>query len=142
VVWERSLKDRAFEFAVAILRLYTKLAAPNRAYAHMALQLFRSASSIGAQLQEGDVANSPRDMGSKHAIALREAKESRYWIRLFLAVGAFVPELRPLEAEAGEFVAMLTTSVKKLRKKESAGDKRTLSASAFLFLTFAMWLLP
>lgn len=73
MVWERSLKDRAFDFAVATLKLYTRLAAPNRAYAHMALQRFRSASSIGAQLQEGDIANSPRDMGSKHPIALREA---------------------------------------------------------------------
>jgi four helix bundle protein len=140
MVWERSLKDRTFEFAVAILKLYTRLAAPNRAYAHMALQLFRSASSIGAQLQEGDVANSPRDMGSKHAIALREAKESRYWIRLFLAVGAFVPELRPLEMEAGEFVAMLTTSVKKLRRKDSEEQKRVIPVSAFLFLTFALCL--
>jgi four helix bundle protein len=84
----------------------------------MALQLFRAGSSIGAQLEEGEVANSRRDMGAKHAIALREARESRYWLRMFLAVGAFVTELRPLTIEAGEFVAMLTASVKKLRRPE------------------------
>ena len=66
---------------------------------------------------------SKRDMGAKHAIALREAREARYWLRMFLAVGAFVTELRPLETEAGEFVAMLTTSVKKLRQEEEDEDK-------------------
>jgi four helix bundle protein len=82
----------------------------------MALQLFRAGSSIGALLEEGEVANSPRDMGAKHAIALREARESRYWLRMFLAVRAFEKEVQPLAQEAGEFVAMLTASVKKLRR--------------------------
>jgi hypothetical protein len=66
MVWERSLKDRAFEFAVAILKLYSKLAAPNRAYAHMALQLFRSASSIGAQLQHPLLKLLPRNVERFH----------------------------------------------------------------------------
>jgi four helix bundle protein len=108
-----------------LLRLYPKLAAPNRAYQHIALQLFRAGSSIGAQLEEGEVADSKRDMGAKHAIALREAREARYWLRMFLAVGAFVNELRPLAMEAGEFVAMLTTSVKKLRKHRKKGKGKT-----------------
>ena len=118
LAWERSLSDRAFEFSVTLLKLYPKLSAPNQAFRHMALQLFRAGSSIGAQLEEGEVANSRRDMGAKHAIALREARESRYWLRMFLAAGAFVTELRPLTIEAGEFVAMLTASVKKLRRPE------------------------
>ena len=65
------------------------------------------------------MANSRRDMGAKHAIALREARESRYWIRLFLADGAFVKELTPLKKESEEFVAMLTTSVRKLRRRKN-----------------------
>jgi four helix bundle protein len=81
----------------------------------MALQLFEAASSIGAQLEEGDVANSRRDMGAKHAIALREARESHYWLRMFIAAGVLAVELRPLLTESEEFRKMLTTSVRKLR---------------------------
>jgi four helix bundle protein len=89
----------------------------------MALQLFRAGSSIGAQLQEGEVRKSRRDMGAKHAIALREAREARYWLQMYLAVDAFTEELRPLAQEATEFVAMLTVSVKKLRRKpDNEGD--------------------
>ena len=81
----------------------------------MALQLFEAASSIGAQLEEGDVANSRRDMGAKHAIALRETRESHYWLRMFIAAGVLAAELRPLLAESEQFRKMLTTSVRKLR---------------------------
>jgi four helix bundle protein len=115
--WETSLNDRAFEFGAAILRLYPGLAT-SPPLAHMALQLFKAASSIGAHLEESEVANSRRDMGAKQAIALREARESRHWLKLFIAAGVLVDELRPLHQESQELTAMLTTSVKKLRKRD------------------------
>jgi four helix bundle protein len=89
----------------------------------MAQQLFRAASSIGAQLEEGEVAGSRRDMGAKHAIALREAREALYWLRMFMAAGVLVTELKPLSTEAGEFRAMLTASVMKLRGPEPEKQK-------------------
>jgi four helix bundle protein len=112
--WKTSLNDRAFEFGAAVLRLYPRLST-NPAHAHMALQLLRAASSIGAHLEESKVANSRRDMGAKQAIALREARESRHWLRMFIAGDVLVDELRPLSAESHELTAMLTASVKKLR---------------------------
>lgn len=115
MAWKTSLKERAFEFGLALVHLYPRLAAPGAHYAHMALQLFRAGTSIGAHLEEGEVANSRRDMGAKRAIALREARESRYGLRLFIGAEVFVAELRPLHAESDECVAMLTTSVRKLR---------------------------
>ena len=82
----------------------------------MAQQLFKASSSIGAMLEEGEVANSRRDMAAKHAIALREARESRFWLRLISTSPKWTAELVPHIQEAGEFVAMLTTSVRKLRQ--------------------------
>jgi four helix bundle protein len=114
-MWETNLRQRTFQFASTLLDLYPRIAALGPPFAHMALQLFEAGSAIGANLEEGEVAASRRDMGLKHAIALREARESHYWLRLLIYGKAFVDELRPLLCEANEFVAMLTTSVKKLR---------------------------
>jgi four helix bundle protein len=111
----QDLKARAFAFAERVLKLYPRLVAGGPARAHMALQLFEAASSIGAQLEEGEVANSRRDMAAKHAIALRESRESNYWLRLLATEPPWTTELAPLIQESREFVAMLTVSVRKLR---------------------------
>lgn len=115
MVYATSLRDRVFHFVQQILAVHGPIGTHGAPYLHMANQLFRAASAIGAMLEEGDVANSRRDMGAKHAVALREAKEARYWIRLLVAANIEPDRLAPLERESNEFVAMLTTSVKKLR---------------------------
>ena len=82
---------------------------------HMARQLFESGTSMGAMLEEGEVALSKRDMAAKFVVALREAREANYWLRLFATIGQFSATVEPLVDETGQFVAMLTTSVKRLR---------------------------
>ena len=119
MTWKTDLRERCFQFGVVLLKMYPRLCKINFAYAHIGLQLFRAGSSIGAQLEEGDVANSKRDMGAKHAIALREAKEARYWLRYLLVTNVLPDDAKPLYREADEFVAMLTTSVKKLRRPQA-----------------------
>jgi len=117
-MYQTDLKQRTFEFARTLLALYPRLTKLGRPYEHIAYQLFKAGSSIGAHLEEGEVAASNKDKAQKHVIALREARESAHWLRLLIGDGKMIDELRPLLAEASEFVAMLTTSVKKLREKD------------------------
>jgi len=117
--WQTSLIDRAFRFGADALRLAPRLGRHGPEYVHVSKQLYRSATSIGANLEEGQVAMSRRDMGLKHAIALREAREAVYWIRLLIDAGVMAAELEPLRREGSEIVAMLTASVRKLREQKS-----------------------
>ena len=112
----QDLLARSFAFVKEILDRYPRLASGGPAHEHMALQLFKAASSLGANLEEGQVANSRRDMANKYAVALREVRESHYWLRLFATDSKWTEELAPLIAESREFIAMLTTSVRNLRK--------------------------
>ncbi len=75
----QDLKARAFALAERVFKLYSRLAAESPAHAHVARQLLRATTAIGALLEEGEVANSRRDMAAKYAIALREACEANYW---------------------------------------------------------------
>ena len=111
----QDLKARSFAFAASVLRRFHQLSAGGPAHAHMALQLFRAASSLGAQLEEAEVAASRRDLAAKLAIGLREARESNYWLRLFATDANWSDRLNDDILESREFVAMLTTSVRKLR---------------------------
>ena len=100
------LRGRAFAFASAVVRQHKRIAPFGPEFAHIGLQLVRSASSVGAMLEEADAAASRREMAFKQGIALREAKESKYWLSILTATEVPVPELPPLLQESDEIVAM------------------------------------
>ncbi len=87
----------------------------NHRFAGSLDQLTRAATGIGANIEEAQVANSRRDMAAKYAIALREAREALYWLKLLSTDPLIGDSLATLIKEADEWVAMLTTTVRKLR---------------------------
>lgn len=111
----QDLGARALRFSVEILALNRRLQPKSERFGGALNQLVRSATSIGANVEEAVVANSRRDMAAKYAIALREARESLYWLRLLSSDPLVGDSVTPLIQEANEWVAMLTTTVKKLR---------------------------
>jgi len=53
----------------------------------LARQLLRSGTSIGANVEEAQAGQSRADFTSKYAIALKEARETHYWLRLLVESG-------------------------------------------------------
>ena len=110
------LAERTFRFACAIVRFCRKLAQEPGVTRHIAWQLADAGTSIAANYEEAKAAYSRRDFTAKSSIVLKEARESRMWLRLIEAEGlAPADEVRPLLNEANELVAIFTTSVKRLR---------------------------
>ena len=116
----QDLGARALRFSVELLRLHRRASSVGPAISHVALQMFRAGTAIGASIEEGQVANSRRDMAAKYAIALREARETAHWLTLLAEEPALSDDATRLSREAGEFVAMLTVSVRKLRDTPAA----------------------
>ena len=81
----RDIKERTFEFAVAVVRLCRGLEAQSGVAGVLSRQLLRSATSIGANVEEAQAGQSRADFVSKYAIALKEARETSYWLRLLAA---------------------------------------------------------
>ena len=107
-------RSRSFAFACDIVRLYRVL--ERSVPASLARQVLRAGTSIGANLEEAKVAQSRRDLASKFSIALKEARETSYWLRLLTATELAKPELiAPHLREAEQLVAILTSSVRNLR---------------------------
>ena len=74
-------KDKSFAFAIRIVNLYKYLCSEKQEYI-LSKQLLRSGTSIGANISEGQRGQSTPDFASKMSIALKEANETEYWIRL------------------------------------------------------------
>ena len=73
--------EKAFDFAVRIVNLYKYLCKEKHEYI-MSKQLMRSGTSIGANISEALEGQSRKDFVAKLQISLKEANESRYWIKL------------------------------------------------------------
>ena len=112
-----SIQDRAFEFSIRIVKLHQYLMKSGETSRILSNQILRSGTSIGANLEEAKGGQSKADFLSKCSIALKEARETHYWLRL-LAACELVPteKLIPMTQEANELVAILTTIVKKGRQ--------------------------
>lgn len=72
--------DKSFNFSLEIISLYKILI--ERKEFIFSKQLLRSATSIGANVEEAVAAQSRKDFIHKMSIASKEARETKYWIRL------------------------------------------------------------
>ena len=76
----KKIDERTFDFALQIIELYKFLNTKNEYI--LSKQLLRSGTSVGANVEEAQAAQSRKDFISKMSIASKEARESKYWIRL------------------------------------------------------------
>ena len=74
------IRDKSYSFALEIVELCRAL--ETRREFNLSRQLFRSGTSIGANVEEAQAAQSRADFISKMAIASKEARETHYWLRL------------------------------------------------------------
>jgi len=111
-------------FATEIVAFCRMVARRDYILRRLAWQLVDSGTSIGANLEEGVGGQTKPDFVAKHFIALKEARETLFWLRLISASEpSLAPEAKPLTAEASEFVAMLTASVTTGRSNPNRGRR-------------------
>jgi len=72
--------DLSFDFALEVIKLYKILTSKNEYV--ISKQLLKSATSIGANVNEAQAGQSRKDFIAKMAIASKEARETRYWLLL------------------------------------------------------------
>lgn len=77
---ENKLLELSFEFAVAVVNVIDSVTAPKSTY--MTDQLARAGTSVGANIHEAQYAQSKKDYIAKLEIALKEANETSYWLKL------------------------------------------------------------
>ena len=73
--------DKSFDFAVRIVNVYKFLTKKHREYV-LSKQLLRCGTSIGANIMEAQRGQSHADFIAKMSIALKEANETYYWLKL------------------------------------------------------------
>ena len=107
---ENLIKRKSFEFAVLSIRTYKKLIEQKEFV--VSKQFVRSATSIGANVQEADAGISKKDFVVKMSIASKEARETLYWIQLLKETELVNFNFEELKQKCEEIVRILTSIVK------------------------------
>jgi len=110
---------RTFSFSLSVLNLCDIVnERPGIGWA-LSRQLLRAATSIGANVEEAQAGQSRADFINKYAIALKEARETAYWLRLLRDSHKFPTledEIRVLLGEAAEITRIIGAIVVNTRK--------------------------
>jgi len=109
---ENLLVDLSKTFAVNSIRVYEIMKTNGRALVILN-QFLRSATSIGANVHEGNYASSKADFVNKFQIALKECYETEYWLDVFRASGILEEAAyKELYDACKKLRRLLTTSIR------------------------------
>ena len=118
----QDIRKRAYLYALRAIRLYQYLQKQSDSAGWMlGKQYLRSATSIGANVEEAQASESRADFVHKIGIAQKEARESLFWLRL-LADSRIISNSRStsLTEEAEELIAVITAILLRTKSRRSA----------------------
>ena len=106
------IENKSFDFAVRIVNLHKHLSNEKKEFV-LSKQLLRSGTSIGANVSEAVRGQSKADFLAKMSIALKEANESHYWIRLLYKTDFLTEqEFNSIENDVVELIKILSSICK------------------------------
>ncbi|MCX7838668.1 MAG: four helix bundle protein [Anaerolineae bacterium] len=106
-----NIRERTFRFGVRIVKMVNRLPRTTAGFA-LGSQVIRSGTAIGANVEEADAAESKDDFIHKMKIALKEAQETRYWLRIIIESEMLIDEeTKALLKECDEIVRILHTII-------------------------------
>ena len=109
---ENVLKEKAYNFALRIVKLYQYLSSEKKEFV-MSKQVLRSGTSIGANIEEANQAQSKPDFIHKLSISQKESFETHYWIRILRDSDFLTDKLaNSLLIDCEEIQKLITTSIK------------------------------
>ena len=115
---ENIIAEKSFQFALRIVKLHSLLK-ERKVERDIALQLLRSGTSIGANVEEAIGGSSKKDFIYKLEIAYREARETKYWLKLFKESNLLEGKLAvSFISDCEELIKILTTILKSSKNKQ------------------------
>ena len=116
---ESIIKNKSFDFAVRVVKLYRFLCETKREFV-ISKQLLRAGTSIGANVREALNAESKADFIHKLAIAQKEADETCYWLELLHASEMLeIKEFNSIHSDAQELLVIIKSIILTTKQKRS-----------------------
>lgn len=109
---ENIVISKSFTFSVNIIRMYQSLVAEKREFT-LSKQLVRCGTSIGANIEEAVGGISKKEFISKMSIAYKEARETKYWLKLLYATDYLnIEQFNQIGNDCDELLKILYSIIK------------------------------
>lgn len=119
------LLPKSYKFALRTINLYKFLSEQKKEFV-LSKQLLRSGTAIGALIKEGEHAQSRADFLNKLNVALKEANETEYWLRLLKDSNVLSEkEFTSIYPDCCELIRLLISIIKTL--KSTANKEKKIS---------------
>ena len=113
----QDIHERIYQFVIRVINLAKSLPKTQQNLI-LINQIIRSVTSMGANDQEADGADSRKDFVAKYSIVRKESKETNYWLRLIADTNPeFKNRMHDLTQEGKEIVKIVSTIMLKTKKK-------------------------
>lgn len=113
------IEERTFDFALMIIAIYKQARAEKEFV--ISKQLLRSATSIGANVAEAGAGQSKRDFIAKMSISSKEARETKYWLRLYQKSKMVAVDVDPALVEIENIINIITKIIKTSQENLRSG---------------------
>ena len=113
--------DKSYAFALEVIALYQCMVGFKEFV--LSKQLLRSGTSIGANVEEAQAAQSSKDFINKLSIACKEARETRYWLRLLQQSQLCPIEYGPHLERVEELIRILNSIIKTTTERQAGSTK-------------------
>lgn len=109
---ENIVKNKSFEFAIRIVKLYQFLCNEKKEFV-LSKQLLRSGTSVGANIREAEQAETKKDFVHKMAISQKEINETIYWLELLKETEYLsAQQFESINENAIEIIKLITSIIK------------------------------
>ena len=114
---ENIIQSKSFEFSLNIIKLYKNLTKAKEFV--ISKQLLRSGTSIGANIEEALAGFSKKDFLYKMSLSSKEARETRYWLRLLKQSELTQINVESYLHDVNQIINILTSIVKTTQENNS-----------------------
>ena len=110
------LEEKSLKFAIRIVNLYKYLIDEKKEFV-MSKQVLRSGTSIGANIAEAQYAQSKADFLTKMHISLKEASETKFWLKLLYSTSYINDSHTTIMNDCDELLKILTSTCKTTKQQ-------------------------
>lgn len=120
---ESIISTKSYAFALEVIKIYKYLSNEKKEFV-LSKQLLRSGTSIGANINEAVSGQSKRDFVHKLSIALKEARETLYWLKLLTDSGYIeLSNFDTLSRSCEEIIRILSSIILTTKEKYFSNSK-------------------